>query len=168
MPYPFSKCDVVFVHEFSMAAMENPGLLVFDCKYVFERQMNEEMMVDLGETMLHEVAHCWFGDLVTMKWWDDLWLNESFADYMGFFALEKILDRITSYRYESAMISFFWRKQWGYETDGNIHYTHPIRGPVEHTDCALTRFDGITYAKGASVIKMLIYLIGEDNFSRAC
>ena len=66
------------------------------------------------------------------------------------------------------MISFFWRKRWGYDEDGNVHYTHPIRGVVENTSKALTMFDGITYAKGASVIKMLIYLIGEDNFSKAC
>lgn len=160
VPYPFNKCDIVFVHEFAMAAMENPGVLLFDHKYVFERQMNEEMMVDLAETMLHEIAHCWFGNLVTMKWWNDLWLNESFADYMGFYALEKILPKIKSYRYESAMISFFWRKKWGYEEDGIVGYSHPIRGEVESADKVMALFDGITYAKGASVIKNLIYLIG--------
>jgi aminopeptidase N len=111
--------------------------------------------------MLHEIAHCWFGDLVTMKWWDDLWLNESFADYMGFYALEKILPKITSYKYQTAMISFFWRKLWGYEEDASKHFTHPVRGLVANTDLVLILFDGITYAKGASIIKMLIYLIGE-------
>ena len=123
-------------------------------------------MLALANTISHELAHHWFGNLVTMKWWDDLWLNESFADFISHFCLEKIKHNCKTINYESAMASFLHRKGWGYHEDQMIT-THPIRGPVPNTTVADSVFDGITYAKGAATMKQLLFLMEEQNFSKA-
>ena len=114
---------------------------------------------------MHELSHHWFGNLVTMKWWDDLWLNESFADFIAQFALNKINTSLIHKLSPPAMY-FRDRKAWGYQDDERNGSTHPIRGEVRDTDVASSIFDGITYAKGAGVIKQLVFLVGEANFSR--
>jgi aminopeptidase N len=101
-----------------------------------------------------------------MKWWDDLWLNESFADFISHFCLEKIKQNVKTLHYESSMASFLQRKGWGYHEDQMIT-THPIRGPVANTSVADSIFDGITYSKGAATMKQLLFLMKEENFSKA-
>ena len=100
-----------------------------------------------------------------MKWWDDLWLNESFADFISHFCLEKIKHNVTTLHYESSMASFLQRKGWGYHEDQMIT-THPIRGPVPNTSAAESIFDGITYSKGAATMKQLLFLMKEENLSK--
>eukprot|EP00919_Chromeraceae_sp_WS-2016_P053714 GHVR01127533.1.p1 GENE.GHVR01127533.1~~GHVR01127533.1.p1 ORF type:complete len:118 (+),score=0.50 GHVR01127533.1:609-962(+) len=117
-------------------------------------------MLSLANTVSHELAHHWFGNLVTMKWWDDVWLNESFADFISYFCLEKIKNNCKTVQYESSMASFLHRKGWGYHEDQMIT-THPIRGPVINTSVAESIFDGITYSKGASTMKQLLFLMKE-------
>lgn len=115
-------------------------------------------MLSLANTVSHELAHHWFGNLVTMKWWDNLWLNESFADYISHYCLEKIKDKLTTIKYESSMAPFNARKAWGYHED-QLVTTHPISGPVANAQVAETIFDGITYSKGAATMKQLQFLM---------
>lgn len=124
-PYPFSKYDQVFAHEYKWGAMENAGIVTLNDLYLFKDRVSNEKMLSFGNTIVHELAHHWFGNLVTMKWWDDLWLNESFAEYISHFCLEKIKKDITTLDYESAMLSFYIRKGWGYNED-ELVTTHPI------------------------------------------
>lgn len=109
--------------------MENAGIVTFNDIYIWKEKVSVETQIDLANTITHELAHHWFGNLVTMKWWDDLWLNESFADYISYFCLEKIKDKLTTIKYETSMVSFFARKAWGYNED-QYSTTHPISGPV--------------------------------------
>ena len=156
-PYPFAKYDQIFVPEFNNGAMENPGAITFSEHYLMRRALTRTERINLANTVLHEMAHMWFGDLVTMKWWDDLWLNESFADFMSYF----VMANATEFR--EAWVHFYARKSWAYYQD-QLSTTHPIYTNAEDTDTAFSNFDGISYAKGASVLKQLMLYIGEESF----
>jgi aminopeptidase N len=156
--YPWGKYDQIFVPEYNLGAMENPGLVTFTEAYVFRGAATEAQREGRANTILHEMAHMWFGDLVTMTWWDDLWLKESFADYMGSHA------SATATRFTDAWASFAnRRKAWAYEQD-QLPTTHPIVADIPDLEAAKLNFDGITYAKGASVLKQLVAFVGEDAF----
>ena len=164
--FAFNKYDQVFAHEYKWGAMENAGVVTFNDLYLFKEKVSTERMLSFANTISHELAHHWFGNLVTMKWWDDLWLNESFADFISHFCLEKIKANCTTITYESSMASFVQRKGWGYHEDQMIT-THPIRGPVVNTSVAESIFDGITYSKGAATMKQLLFKMTEQRFSKA-
>ncbi|MEV4813445.1 aminopeptidase N [Micromonospora avicenniae] len=157
--YPFGKYDQAFVPEFNAGAMENPGLVTFRDDLVFRSAVTDTERERRATTIAHEMAHMWFGDLVTMRWWDDLWLNESFADYLG--------TRVTAEatRFDRAWTTFaLRRKAWGYAADQRPS-THPV-APQEVVDAAegLLNFDGISYAKGASVLRQLVAWLGDEAF----
>ena len=156
--YPFGKYDQLFVPEFNAGAMENVGCVTISESYVFRSKVTEAERERRGETILHEMAHMWFGDLVTMKWWDDLWLNESFATYMSFHAL------IEATRWTGAWSTFSngW-KTWAYRQD-QLPSTHPIVADISDIDSVKVNFDGITYAKGAAVLRQLVAWVGEAAF----
>ncbi|MGY5318651.1 aminopeptidase N [Neomicrococcus lactis] len=157
-PYPWGKYDSAFVPEYNLGAMENPGLVTFTEQYIFESHATEAQHEGRAGTILHEMAHMWFGDLTTMTWWDDLWLKESFADYLGTLATDRATD------FETAWISFAnRRKGWAYVQD-QFPTTHPIVADITDLEAADQNFDGITYAKGASVLKQLAAFVGEDAF----
>ena len=158
-PYPFGKYDQLFVPEFNFGAMENAGCVTFAESYVFRSKVTDAARLQRANTILHEMAHMWFGDLVTMRWWDDLWLNESFATYMASLALAEAT-RFT----EQAWAEFAQQlKAWAYREDQRPT-THPIVADITDTDVLHTHFDGITYAKGASVLKQLVHWVGRDAF----
>ncbi|MCC3269336.1 aminopeptidase N [Arthrobacter gengyunqii] len=160
-PYPFGKYDQAFVPEYNLGAMENPGLVTFTESYVFRSKATEAQYEARANTILHEMAHMWFGDLVTMKWWDDLWLKESFADYMGALAV----DQATGF--SNSWVSFAnRRKAWAYTQD-QLPTTHPIVADITDLEAAKQNFDGITYAKGASVLKQLVSYVGFEAFIAA-
>jgi aminopeptidase N len=156
--YPFIKYDQVFVPEFAAGAMENVGCVTFSERLLFRSKVTD-MMYELRATViLHEMAHMWFGDLVTMKWWDDLWLNESFAEFSA------ALSSAEGTRFTDAWTTFSGsRKTWGYMQD-QLPTTHPIAADVATLSEAIANFDGISYAKGASVLKQLVAYVGRDNF----
>ncbi|WP_432051412.1 aminopeptidase N [Streptomyces xiamenensis] len=157
-PYPFGKYDQAFVPEYNLGAMENPGLVTFREEYVFRGRTTRAAYQARANTLLHEMAHMWFGDLVTMEWWDDLWLKESFADFMGAYASHGAT------RFDEAWITFAnRRKAWAYRAD-QLPSTHPITADIRDLQDAKLNFDGITYAKGASVLKQLVAYAGEDAF----
>ena len=158
-PYPFEKYDQLFVPEFNFGAMENVGAITFSERMVFRDPPTDLQRLNRAEVVLHEMAHMWFGDLVTMRWWNDLWLNESFATYMSYLAMEEA----TRFR-GGAWPAFHARmKAWAYEQD-QLVTTHPISGEVPDTDATFLNFDGITYGKGASVLKQLVAAIGPSGF----
>ncbi len=157
-PFPFAKYDQIFVPEFNSGAMENVGAVTFSENYVFRDPPTDTQRLARAETVLHELAHMWFGDLATMRWWDDLWLNESFATYASNLAL------VEATRFDGAWRAFHSdMKRWGYQADSRST-THPISGVVPDTDATFYNFDGITYGKGAAVIKQLVAEIGPDAF----
>jgi len=157
-PFPFAKYDQVFVPEFNSGAMENVGAVTFSEHYVYRDPPTDTQRLMRAETALHELAHMWFGDLATMRWWDDLWLNESFATYVSNLALAEAT------RFDGAWRAFHAdMKRWGYQADARST-THPISGIVPDTDATFYNFDGITYGKGASVIKQLVAEIGPEAF----
>ena len=156
--FPFSKYDQVFVPEFSAGAMENPGCVTFSERLLFRSKVTDMMYELRAMVVLHEMAHMWFGDLVTMKWWDDLWLNESFADFSAALASAE------GTRFTDAWTTFSGsRKTWGYMQD-QLPTTHPIAADVPTLSEAIANFDGISYAKGASVLKQLAAYVGRDAF----
>ena len=158
-PYPFEKYDQLFVPEFNFGAMENVGAITFSERMVFRDPPTDLQRLNRAEVVLHEMAHMWFGDLVTMRWWNDLWLNESFATYMSYLAMQEA----TRFR-GGAWPAFHARmKAWAYEQD-QLVTTHPISGKVPDTDATFLNFDGITYGKGASVLKQLVAAIGPAGF----
>lgn len=160
-PYPFGKYDQAFVPEYNLGAMENPGLVTFTEAYVFRTKATEAQYEARANTIMHEMAHMWFGDLVTMRWWDDLWLKESFADYMGALAVDEATDWTNSW------VSFAnRRKAWAYVQD-QLPTTHPIVADIPNLEAAKQNFDGITYAKGASVLKQLVAYVGFEAFVEA-
>ncbi|KAL4479608.1 hypothetical protein ABPG72_004204 [Tetrahymena utriculariae] len=164
--YPFTKYDQIFCPEFNSGAMENVGAVTFNDKFLFQEEVDIQKLSSFANTIIHELAHMWFGNLVTMKWWNDLWLNESFADFISHFCLSKIsINKFESIR-ENIWLQFNFRKSWGYRED-QLPTTHPIAGKVPNTDVARTIFDGITYSKGASTIKQLLFVIGEEIFSQS-
>jgi aminopeptidase N len=160
--YPFEKYDQVFVPEFNAGAMENAACVTFLEAYVFRSKVTDAERERRAETVLHELAHMWFGDLVTMRWWDDLWLNESFATYAS------ILAQAEATRFRGAWTTFTnaW-KTWAYRQD-QLPTTHPIAADMVDTDAVHVNFDGITYAKGASVLRQLVAWVGDDAFRRGC
>lgn len=160
IPYPFGKYDQIIVPDFNAGAMENLGAVTFTERFVSRGKKVQAQRARLANVIAHEMAHMWFGDLVTMNWWNGLWLNESFATYMANLELAEASE------FNSAWGTFYSRtKQWAYATDEQVT-THPIELPVNTTAEAFTNFDGITYGKGASVLKQLPYYLGEENFRR--
>ncbi len=157
--YPFGDTyDQLFVPEFNHGAMENPGAVTFTEDFVFRSRVTDDARRKRSMVVAHEMAHMWFGDLVTMRWWDDLWLNESFAELLGFLTT----DRAT--RFEGTWVDFSaTRKAWGYRAD-QLPSTHPVQGDVPDNRSALLNFDGISYAKGASVLRQLMATVGEEAF----
>ncbi|WP_136056623.1 aminopeptidase N [Microbacterium sp. K24] len=157
-PYPWGKYDQIFVPEYNLGAMENPGLVTFTESYISRGAATDAQRAGRANTILHEMAHMWFGDLVTMKWWDDLWLKESFADYMGAHA------SAVATRFHDAWVTFAAkRKAWAYQQD-QLPTTHPIVADITDLEAAKLNFDGITYAKGAAVLKQLVAFVGDDAF----
>ena len=157
-PYPWGKYDQLFVPEYNLGAMENPGLVTFTEGYLSRGAATDAQRAARANTILHEMAHMWFGDLVTMTWWDDLWLKESFADYMGAHA------SAVATRYHDAWVKFAAsRKAWAYQQD-QLPTTHPIVADITDLEAAKLNFDGITYAKGAAVLKQLVAFVGDDAF----
>ena len=161
-PYPYNKYDQVFVPEFKFGAMENVGCVTYRDQYVFREMPSRSFESGVAHTFLHEMAHMWFGNLVTMQWWNDLWLNESFADWASYFCQAEATGDI----FPAAWNSFLTRKAWGYSTD-QASTTHPIECRVENTEVCETIFDGISYSKGAAVLKQLQFILGDTVFSNA-
>ncbi|MDY6055382.1 aminopeptidase N [Micrococcus sp.] len=156
--YPWGKYDSVFVPEYNLGAMENPGLVTFTEAYIPVSRFTASERENRANVILHEMAHMWFGDLVTMRWWDDLWLKESFAEIMGTLGVDEATD------FTSAWTTFASRrKAWAYVQD-QMPTTHPIVADIPDLEAARQNFDGITYAKGASVLKQLMAYAGRDAF----
>ena len=156
--YPFAKYDQIFVPEFNAGAMENAGCVTIAEDYVFRSHVTHAAYEQRSNTILHELAHMWFGDLVTMTWWDDLWLNESFAEWASHWA------NVAATRYTDAWTTFAnQRKNWAYRQD-QLPSTHPIAADMVDLDAVRVNFDGITYAKGASALRQLVAWVGEDFF----
>lgn len=158
VPYAFGKYDQLFVPEFNAGAMENAGAVTFLEDYVFRSKVTRASYERRAETLLHEMAHMWFGDLVTMRWWDDLWLNESFATFAS------VLCQADATEYSEAWTTFAnVEKSWAYRQD-QLPSTHPIAADIPDLHAVEVNFDGITYAKGASVLKQLVAYVGLDHF----
>ncbi|QHF24295.1 aminopeptidase N [Rathayibacter sp. VKM Ac-2804] len=158
VPYPFAKYDQLFVPEFNAGAMENAGAVTFTETYVFRSKVTDAVKERRVVTILHELAHMWFGDLVTMKWWNDLWLNESFAEYASTLATAEATEWTEAWTTFAAM-----EKSWAYRQD-QLPSTHPIVATINDLEDVQVNFDGITYAKGASVLKQLVAWVGEKEF----
>ena len=157
-PYPFTKYDQLFVPEYNAGAMENAGCVTFREDYVFRSKVTDASYERRAETILHELAHMWFGDLVTMEWWNDLWLNESFATYAS------VRCQADATRWTGAWTTFAnVEKTWAYAQD-QLPSTHPIVAEIRDLEDVYVNFDGITYAKGASVLKQLVAYVGDDAF----
>ena len=156
--FPYPKYGQIFVPEFRAGAMENPGLVTFTEQLLFRSKVTDSRYEVRAMVIMHEMAHMWFGDYVTMKWWGDLWLNESFAEFCGTFAsaeATRFTDAWTTFANE--------RKTWGYAQD-QLPSTHPIAADVQTLSEAIANFDGISYAKGASVLKALVAYVGREQF----
>ncbi|HET6824723.1 MAG TPA: aminopeptidase N [Amnibacterium sp.] len=158
VPYPFDKYDQLFVPEYNAGAMENAGAVTFAETYVFRSKVSDAVRERRVVTILHELAHMWFGDLVTMKWWNDLWLNESFAEYISTLATADATEWTEAWTTFNIM-----EKSWGYTQD-QLPSTHPIVADIPDLQAVLVNFDGITYAKGASVLKQLDAWVGREAF----
>ncbi|MEV0438660.1 aminopeptidase N [Streptomyces spectabilis] len=158
--YPFKKYDQLFVPEFNAGAMENAGAVTIRDQYVFRSKVTDAAYEVRAETILHELAHMWFGDLVTMEWWNDLWLNESFATYTSIACQAYAPDSRWPHSWTTFANSM---KTWAYRQD-QLPSTHPIMADIRDLDDVLVNFDGITYAKGASVLKQLVAYVGMDEF----
>ena len=159
LAYPFEKYDQIAVVDFNFGAMENAGAVTFrEDVLVFRSHMPEKAYLSRANTILHEMAHMWFGDMVTMSWWDDLWLNESFAEWASYLALSE------STRFTGAWTEFnSARKNWAYRQD-QLSSTHPIIADMVDMEAVNANFDGITYAKGASVLHQLVAHVGRPQF----
>ncbi|OBG11782.1 aminopeptidase N [Mycolicibacterium celeriflavum] len=158
VPYAFGKYDQLFVPEFNAGAMENAGAVTFLEDYVFRSKVTRASYERRAETVLHEMAHMWFGDLVTMAWWDDLWLNESFATFAS------VLCQAEATEYTQAWTTFAnVEKSWAYRQD-QLPSTHPVAADIPDLAAVEVNFDGITYAKGASVLKQLVAYVGLEEF----
>ena len=158
--YPFAKYDQIFAPEFNGGAMENIGCVTFAERFIFRSRVTEVARESRARVIAHELAHMWVGNLVTMRWWDDLWLSESFADYLAHGALIEVT------RFQGAWATFCARgKQRGYDQDQGPS-THPVAGRVADSAAALQDFDGISYVKGASILKQLAAWLGSGTFER--
>ena len=156
--FPFRKYDQIFVPEYNMGAMEHPGAITFVESYVFRSEVSDAIRERRDLTILHELAHMWFGDLVTMRWWDDLWLNESFAEYASTLASAEVT------RWDDAWTTFaVSEKAWAYRQD-QLPSTHPVVADMIDLEAVETNFDGITYAKGAAVLRQLVAYVGTEEF----
>ncbi len=161
-PYPFGKYDQAFVPEYNMGAMENAGCVTIRDEYIYRSRTTHAELESRANTVLHELAHMWFGDLVTMTWWDDLWLNESFAEWASHWA-----QATATTKYADAWTTFCnARKTWAYRQD-QLPSTHPIAADMVDFHAVEVNFDGITYAKGASTLRQLVAFVGEDTFIAA-
>ncbi len=158
VPYPFDKYDQLFVPEYNAGAMENAGAVTFTETYVFRSKVTDATKERRVVTILHELAHMWFGDLVTMKWWNDLWLNESFAEFISTLATAEATEWVEAWTTFNIL-----EKNWAYTQD-QLPSTHPIVAEIRDLDDVLVNFDGITYAKGASVLKQLVAYVGREPF----
>ncbi len=157
--YPFGDYHQAFVPEFNAGAMENPGCVTFSDELVFRAQATDNLRATRAMVVAHEMAHQWFGDLVTMQWWDDLWLNESFAEYMGY----RVTSEVTPFTDVWAEFALS-RKAWGMAADLRTS-THPVAGNgARDAKEALTSFDGISYTKGAASLRQLNAYLGDDAF----
>ncbi|WP_316667426.1 aminopeptidase N [uncultured Propionibacterium sp.] len=160
-PYAFDKYDQLFVPEYNAGAMENAGAVTIRDEYLYRSKVTSAAYEARDNTILHELAHMWFGDLVTMRWWDDLWLNESFAEWSAYHCQERIAD---AHGGIDPWVSFAnARKAWAYTAD-QLPTTHPIAADMVDLEAVEQNFDGITYAKGASVLKQLVAYVGQDDF----
>ncbi len=156
--YPFGKYDQLFCPEYNAGAMENAGCVTILEDYIFRSKATRFQYIQRANTILHELAHMWFGDLVTMRWWEDLWLNESFAEWASYWCMSRATE------YQDAWTDFLGlRKEWGYRQDQQPT-THPVAAPMVDLDSVRPNFDGISYAKGASVLKQLVAYTGEEAF----
>ena len=156
--YPFGKYDQLFVPEYKSGAMENAGCVTFLEDYVFRSRVTDSEREERADTILHEMAHMWFGDMVTMRWWDDLWLNESFATWAAMTSMTEAT------RWPEAWTTFAnGPKAYAYRQD-QLPSTHPIAADIPDIEAVEVNFDGITYEKGASVLKQLVAYVGQDNF----
>ncbi len=160
--YPYAKYDQLLVPEFSSGAMENPGAVTFSENYVFRSRVTDALRERRAETLLHEMAHMWFGDLVTMRWWDDLWLNESFATFMA------VLSQTEATRWNDAWVTFLDAEKTWAKFQDQLPSTHPIAADMPDVESVHQNFDGITYAKGASVLRQLVAWVGQDAFLAGC
>jgi aminopeptidase N len=158
MRYPFGKYDQLFVPEYKAGAMENAGCVTYLEDYLFRSRVTDFRRQSRAETMLHEMAHMWFGDLVTMRWWDDLWLNESFATWAS------VLAQAEATRWPGAWTTFAQLEKAAAYRQDQLPSTHPIAADVPDIAAVEVNFDGITYAKGAAVLKQLVAYVGLDNF----
>jgi len=159
-PYPFEKYDQLFVPDFNAGAMENAGAVTITESYVFRGAVNGFIKERRIITVLHELAHMWFGDLVTMRWWNDLWLNESFAEYASYLATAEATE------YKEAWTTFAsHEKSWGYRED-QMPSTHPVVANIRDLEDVQVNFDAITYAKGGSVLRLLVAWVGQENFMK--
>ena len=157
-PYPWGKYDQIFVPEYNIGAMENPGCVTFTENMLFVEEPSRAQLTARANVIAHEMTHMWFGDLVTPTWWDELWLKEAFAEYMGTFVAAEATE------YTEAWVTFaVARKAWAYAQDETAA-THPIQAQVDDLATARQNFDGITYAKGAAVLKQLVAYVGIDHF----
>ena len=159
-PYMFGKYDQLFVPEFSAGAMENAGCVTFTETYLFRSRVTEGSRMRRSETLLHEMAHMWFGDLVTMRWWDGLWLNETFATYMGNLA------NVEATRFKSSWTSFAMGYKAMAKAQDQLPTTHPIDADIPDVESVLLNFDPITYEKGGAVLKQLVAWVGDEAFFR--
>ena len=160
VPYPFDKYDQLFCPEYNMGAMENAGCVTFTETYVFRSKVADAVKERRVVTILHELAHMWFGNLVTMKWWNDLWLNESFAEWASTLATAEATEWTEAWTTFLAM-----EKTWAYRQD-QLPSTHPIVAEINDLDDVQVNFDGITYAKGGSVLKQLVAWVGIEPFMK--
>ncbi len=157
-PYPFTKYDTLFCPEYNMGAMENAGCVTVAEVYVFRGRVTDRIVERRALTLLHELAHMWFGDLVTMRWWNDLWLNESFAEWAS------TACQAEATRWTDAWATFgTFEKEWAYRQDQQST-THPVVAPIRDLHDVEVNFDGITYAKGAACLKQLVAFVGREPF----
>jgi aminopeptidase N len=157
-PYPFGKYDQAYVPEFSAGAMENVACVVHNERMIFRSRVTEAQRMRRAETTLHEMAHMWFGDLVTPKWWDDMWLNESFAEYMGYLGVAE------STHFDTAWIQFAAATKAAARAQDQLPTTHPIVADIPDVEALALNLDAITYNKGASALQQLVVWVGEDAF----
>lgn len=158
VPYPYAKYDQIYVPEYNAGAMENIGMVTIRDSYVFESKVTDALAERRVVTVLHELAHMWFGDYVTMKWWNDLWLNESFAEFMSTLCTAEATEWTDSWATFTS-----GEKSWALNQD-QLSTTHPIVAPINDLHDTEVNFDGITYAKGASVLKQLVAYVGRQQF----
>jgi len=157
-PYPFHKYDQLFVPEFSAGAMENIGCVTFNESMLYRSKVTEAAREDRANAILHEMAHMWFGDIVTMRWWDDLWLNESFATFMS------VLAQVAATRFKNGWVTFANQYKTGARRQDQLPTTHPIAADIPDIESVYLNFDAITYNKGACVLRQLVAYVGQDTF----